>query len=152
MAHTYRSRIHTDVHTGLADITDSGALHHVPHGESLDGLIFGHTTRAVRATDWIDMATALLVATVISSLFRLWDKGLVHREMIRLIHPQSLHPSSNSSVINRCGAKRTAKRWHRRTAKMKCSPLSVVRRVRNSCRDDHKVVLIPIKPRITVLS
>lgn len=69
--------MHTDVHTGLANITDGGALHHVPHGESFDGLIFGHTTRAVRATDWVDMTTSLLVTTIISSLFRLWDKRSV---------------------------------------------------------------------------
>ena len=75
--HIRHPLIHTDVNTGLADITNGSALHHVPHGEPLDGLIFGHTARAVRATDWVDMATPLLVATVISSFFRLRDKSLV---------------------------------------------------------------------------
>lgn len=62
---------------------------------------------------------------------------------MRLIQPQSLHPSSYSSAIDRYGAKRTTKEWHGRIAKVKCSPLSVVRRMKDIFRDDHKVVLIP---------
>ena len=83
--------MHTSVHAGLADVTDGRTLYHVPHGESLDGLIFGHTARTVRATDWVNVATSLLVATVVSSLFRLWDKVLVTGGSGSSIHSRRIH-------------------------------------------------------------
>jgi hypothetical protein len=43
--------------------TDSGRLDHVPDGESLDCLVLGGASRAVGATDRLDVAAALLVAT-----------------------------------------------------------------------------------------
>ncbi len=61
----------TSIGTGLTDISDSSTLNHVSDGEPLDGLIFGNCSRAVRATEEVYVATALLVATAISSLFRL---------------------------------------------------------------------------------
>ena len=42
--------------------TDSGGLNHVADGESLDGLVLGGASRAVGATDRLDVAPAVLVA------------------------------------------------------------------------------------------
>ena len=61
----------TWVDTGLADITDGCALNHVPHGETLDGLVLCDATRAVGATNKSYVATALLVAAIASSLLGL---------------------------------------------------------------------------------
>jgi len=55
----------------FADIPDGRALDHVPHSEALDGLVFGDTARAIRATNKGDVATALLVAAAISSFLGL---------------------------------------------------------------------------------
>lgn len=43
--------------------TDSGRLDHVADRESLDGLVLGSASRAVGATDGLDVAAALLVAS-----------------------------------------------------------------------------------------
>ena len=59
---------HTLVHTSLADITDRRRLDHVTDGEALDSLVLGDASRAVRATNEVDVATAVLVAAVVSSL------------------------------------------------------------------------------------
>ena len=64
---------HTRVDRGLGDVADGSALDHVPHGEALDGLVLRNAARAVRAADEADVATALLVAAAISSLFRLQE-------------------------------------------------------------------------------
>jgi len=53
---------------GIRDITDGSRLDHVPYRKSLDCLVFRCAARAVGATDWLDMATTLLVATVGSPL------------------------------------------------------------------------------------
>ena len=101
----YRSWMHTSVYAGLADITDGSALYHVPHGESLDGLIFRYTTRTVRAANWVDMAAPILVATIVSSFFRLWNRVLVTVKSSsssihnRCIHRQT-HPHSNTTMQN----------------------------------------------------
>jgi len=50
--------------TGVRDITNGGGLDHVADGESLDGLVFGGASAAVRATNRLHMATALLVTSV----------------------------------------------------------------------------------------
>lgn len=42
--------------------TDGGGLNHVADGESLDGLVLGGASRAVGATDGLDVAPAVLVA------------------------------------------------------------------------------------------
>ena len=42
--------------------TDGGGLNHVADGESLDGLVLGGASRAVGATDRLDVAPAVLVA------------------------------------------------------------------------------------------
>ena len=42
--------------------TDGGGLDHVADGESLDGLDLGGASRAVGATDRLDVAPAVLVA------------------------------------------------------------------------------------------
>lgn len=45
--------------------TDSSGLDHVADGESLDCLILGSASRAVGATDGLDVAAATLVAAAI---------------------------------------------------------------------------------------
>lgn len=47
---------------GVRDVTNSSRLNHVADGESLDGLVLGGASRAVGATDGLDVAAALLVA------------------------------------------------------------------------------------------
>jgi hypothetical protein len=46
--------------------TDGGRLHHVADGKSLDCLVLGRASGAVRATDRVDVTTTLLVATTIA--------------------------------------------------------------------------------------
>lgn len=55
-------------HRSIGDITDSGRLNHVPDGEPLNGLVLGRASRAVGATDGLNVAAALLVAAVGRSL------------------------------------------------------------------------------------
>lgn len=59
------------VDTGLADISNSGALDHVPHCEPLDRLVLGDAARAVGASDEPDVATSLFVASAGSSFLGL---------------------------------------------------------------------------------
>ena len=70
----WREILRTRVDGGLADITDGRALNHVPHGETLDSLVLADASRAVRAADEADVAAALLVAAVISSLLGLHNE------------------------------------------------------------------------------
>ena len=63
----------TTVVAGVADITDGRALDHVTDGETLDGLILRDASRAVRAADEVDVAAAVLVAAVVSSLLGLHE-------------------------------------------------------------------------------
>jgi hypothetical protein len=51
-------------HGGIRDVTDSSGLNHVADGESLDCLVLRSASRAVGAADGLDVAAALLVATV----------------------------------------------------------------------------------------
>jgi hypothetical protein len=62
----------TRVDARVGDITHSGGLDHVAHGEALDRLVLGHAARAVRAADEVDMATTLLVTATGASLLGLW--------------------------------------------------------------------------------
>lgn len=62
------------INGSLADIPNSCALYHVPHRETLDGLILWDRTRAVGTAKETDMATALLVAATISSFLGLQTK------------------------------------------------------------------------------
>jgi len=59
------------VHASLRDISHSCALHHVPHSEPLDCLVFRRAPRAVGAPHELGMATAMFVATAISSFLSL---------------------------------------------------------------------------------
>ena len=61
----------TGVGSSFLDITNSCTFNHVPHGETLDGLVFRDTSRAVGASNKVDMAAAILVAATISSLLSL---------------------------------------------------------------------------------
>jgi len=53
---------------GIGDITDGSGLDHVANGESLDCLVLGCASRAVGATDGLDVAATLLVTAVGRSL------------------------------------------------------------------------------------
>lgn len=57
--------------------TDGGRLDHVPDGESLDCLILGCASRAVGATDRLDVAAALLVAAAVVLLVLLSPQSKV---------------------------------------------------------------------------
>ena len=63
--------LRTGVHARIADIPDSSTLDHVTDGEALDRLVLAHASRAVRAAHELDVAAALLVAAVVSSLLGL---------------------------------------------------------------------------------
>jgi hypothetical protein len=65
------SRPLTLVDRSIADVTDSSRLDHVANGESLDGLVLGDRAGAVGASHKRDVSTAVLVASSVSSLFRL---------------------------------------------------------------------------------
>jgi len=65
-------RTRTSVDASLANITNSCALDHVPHSESLDGFVFADTSRAVGAAHKGGVATAFLVTAAISSFLSLW--------------------------------------------------------------------------------
>ncbi len=58
------------VDRGIRNVTDGGRLDHVADGEALDSLVLGDHTAAVGAANRGDVATALLVASVGSSLLR----------------------------------------------------------------------------------
>jgi hypothetical protein len=61
---------------GVRDITDSSRLDHVADGETLDGLVLGRASRAVAASDGLDVAAALLVATarrLLAMLLRIYE-------------------------------------------------------------------------------
>lgn len=73
----------TIVDAGVADIANSSTLDHVPHGESLDGLVFGNAARAIRATDGSSVSAAIFVAAVISSFLCLRE-GSVGSQLVGL--------------------------------------------------------------------
>ena len=56
------------VDAGVGDVPDSGGLHNVPDHELLDGLVLGHALGAVGASHELDVATAMLVASVVTAL------------------------------------------------------------------------------------
>lgn len=60
--------------------TDSGGLDHVADGESLDGLVLGSASRAVGASDGLDVTTALLVTSAIER-----ELALVHFDQVRCV-------------------------------------------------------------------
>ena len=52
----------------VSELTDSGGLHDVPDDELADGLVLGASLGAVGAPNRLDMATVVLVASVITPL------------------------------------------------------------------------------------
>lgn len=56
---------HLSNYFGRIERTDSSGLNHVTDGEALDGLVLGNATSAVGATDRVDVAAAVLVATAV---------------------------------------------------------------------------------------
>ena len=56
------------VDAGLRDVPDSRSLHDVPDHELLDGLVLGAGLGAVGAPDELDMAPAMLVTSIVTSL------------------------------------------------------------------------------------
>jgi hypothetical protein len=66
-----RTPAHTRINARVTDITDSGALDHVPHSKSLDSLVFCDTSRAIGAANDAGVSAAILVTAIISSFLRL---------------------------------------------------------------------------------
>lgn len=64
----------TFINAGIRNIPDSGCLHDVSDHKLLDGLVLGDTSGTVCAAHILDMASAFLVASVISSLHSLHRK------------------------------------------------------------------------------
>ena len=62
----------TLVDAGLVDITHSGGLDDVAHDKLFDGLVLGAASGAVGAPDRLHVAAAVLVASSITALGRLW--------------------------------------------------------------------------------
>ena len=56
------------VNAGVGDVPHGGGLHDVPDDELLDGLVLGAGLGAVGAPHKLHMATAMLVAPVITTL------------------------------------------------------------------------------------
>jgi len=59
----------------VGERTDGGRLDHVPDGKSLYRLVLGCASRAVGATDGLDVATTLLVAAAVVLLVFLSPHG-----------------------------------------------------------------------------
>ena len=64
------------VHAGIGDVPHGGGLHDVPDHELLDGLVLGARLGAVGAPDELDMATAMLVTSIVSTLGCHLDSGI----------------------------------------------------------------------------
>jgi len=56
------------VHAGVRDVSHGGRLHDVPDDELLDSLVLGAGLGAVGAAHKLDMAAAVLVTSVITTL------------------------------------------------------------------------------------
>ena len=65
----------TGVDRSLAQVTDGSRFDNVADSESLDGLVLGARTRAVRAAHKLDVATSVLVSAAVSSLLRHCRRG-----------------------------------------------------------------------------
>ena len=67
------------VHAGVGDVSHGSGLHDVPDDELLDGLVLGAGLGAVGAPDELDMATAMLVTSIVSTLGCHLDSGIRSR-------------------------------------------------------------------------
>lgn len=56
------------VDTGFLNISNGSLLHYVPHYEPLYGLVLWATFATVGASDWVDMATVVLVPPSVPTL------------------------------------------------------------------------------------
>lgn len=73
--------------------TDSSGLDHVADGESLDGLVLGSASRAVGASDGLDVTTALLVTSA-----RMRNFALVHFDDCVCAYSKSFQSIADSTV------------------------------------------------------
>ena len=87
--------------------TDGGGLNHVADGESLDRLVLGSASRAVRAADGLDVATALLVATAIreKTQCQLSTSG-ISRYRLRFLRSTHLDARFLTILANSAGAEK----------------------------------------------
>ncbi|OBA23144.1 COX5B-domain-containing protein [Metschnikowia bicuspidata var. bicuspidata NRRL YB-4993] len=86
------------VHRSLGQVSDGSSLNHVSDGDSLDGLVLWHTSGTVQTSDWLDVASTLLVSSVGSSL--LWHvAGMLSRTIARVAR-QSRTLSSSRIVFS----------------------------------------------------
>jgi hypothetical protein len=58
----------TFIDGGILKIANSSGFDHVADGKALDGLVLGDAASAVETANGLDVATAVLVTSVISSL------------------------------------------------------------------------------------
>jgi hypothetical protein len=80
----------TLINAGVANVPHRGTLNHVPHRKSLDRLVLRDDTRAVGTTQEIDVATAFLVSSAISSFLGLRYASSVNLEWSHAIHLRGL--------------------------------------------------------------
>jgi hypothetical protein len=64
----------TGIDTGLGDVPNRRALHHIANRESLYCFVLGDCTRAIGAAHEADVATAFFISATISSLFGLRER------------------------------------------------------------------------------
>lgn len=69
------------VHRGLRQVSNGSSLNHVSDGDSLDGLVLRNTSSTVQTSDWLDVASTLLVSTVGRSL--LWHVARMLVDVLR---------------------------------------------------------------------
>ena len=68
----------------LGDVPDGGGLHDVPDDELLDGLVLGAGLGAVGAPHELDMAAAVLVASIVSTLRCHADSEILKTNLVEI--------------------------------------------------------------------
>lgn len=63
----------TFIYRGFGDVPDTSSLDDVSNYKLLDGLVLRDTSGAVGASDWLDMASALLGSSIVSPFRGLFD-------------------------------------------------------------------------------
>ena len=81
---------------GVGDVSHGGSLHDVPDDELLDGLVLGASLGAVGAPHELDVATAMLVASIVSTLGCHVDSGIDTKYMVMLMEFVGLQDREHS--------------------------------------------------------
>lgn len=59
------------VNRGIGQIADSRSLDHVANDEAVNGLVLGDAAGAVKAANWVNVASSLLSTSVVAALYSL---------------------------------------------------------------------------------